>query len=107
MAKTNGHGPSSDGRYYNVALMGPQAATNFTGPWIVASIRGVPGSGFAVQTQKTAWEAVVEATRRLVGDDWNEAHKVMYERANQMPNHVGYDAQWGIIEGVTPIQAQE
>ena len=105
--RTDGHGPASDGRYYHVALMKPQAGTGGTGPWLVASIRGVPNSGFAIQIQQGSWNALIKETRLLVGADWNEAHKVMYERAKMMnrPHHA-YDPQWGTIAGITPSQDQ-
>jgi len=100
-ASTSGHGVSSDGRYYHVSLMRPQASTHMTGPWLVASIRGVPGSGFAMRVTKSAYDRVVENVRRKVGSDWNEAHKEMYEAFMAMPGEKrAYDAQWGIIEGV-------
>jgi hypothetical protein len=105
-AVSDGHGPSSDGKYYHVSLMHPQAATNGTGPWLVASIRGVPNSGFAVPMSKSAMERMVRDVRQVVGRDWNEAHKLMYERSKQLPNQRKYDPQWGTIEGITPIEAQ-
>lgn len=100
--KTNGWGPASDGKRYNVSLMKPQASNHMTGPWVTCSIYREPRSGFAIEMREGEYNRVVRQVRAQVGKDFNEAHKMMYDIFNDYPRTKKrkYDPQWGTIEGV-------
>lgn len=94
-AQSDGWGPASDGKVYNVGFASPQASNFNTGPWVTGSIRGVRGSGFAVEMSKSAYNRVVSSIRRKAGKDFNEANKMMYDHFSKLRDAAPYDPNTG------------
>lgn len=99
--KSNGHGPASDGKPYTHTLMTSTHTTNGIGPWLIVSIRGVPGTCRALQVSRAEMDRINKAVSNKVGVNYNEANRLMYELVVNNPKAKRCDPNWMLIEGVS------